>query len=199
MWNLACSIADKASAASGQKFCLPSYDMLKLPCVIACSFKNDDLICDHRLAADSVHTDGHIMDSVILCRGTLVAGSHLGRSIVFSNGDIKIGSHITDCIIFCDGDVEVASHVANSIILARGTVRMGRFTRNSLIQQQDNQPLQLLKLFDATLLGIKTTIGPEGIHVEEVAEGKLFAYLFSASKRLYRYTAQVEWMKFLEN
>jgi hypothetical protein len=24
-------------------------------------------------------------------------------------------------------------------------------------------------------------------------------YLFSASKRLYRYTAQVEWMKFLEN
>ena len=25
------------------------------------------------------------------------------------------------------------------------------------------------------------------------------AYLFSASKRLYRYTAQVEWMKFLEN
>jgi hypothetical protein len=29
--------------------------------------------------------------------------------------------------------------------------------------------------------------------------GKVFLYLFSASKRLYRYTAQVEWMKFLEN
>jgi predicted nuclease with TOPRIM domain len=31
----------------------------------------------------------------------------------------------------------------------------------------------------------------------ETLKGEL--YLFSASKRLYRYTAQVEWMKFLEN
>jgi hypothetical protein len=34
---------------------------------------------------------------------------------------------------------------------------------------------------------------------EAVRDCLVTGYLFSASKRLYRYTAQVEWMKFLEN
>ena len=38
---------------------------------------------------------------------------------------------------------------------------------------------------------------PDGVMIYSVGyDGR---YLFSASKRLYRYTAQVEWMKFLEN
>jgi hypothetical protein len=36
-------------------------------------------------------------------------------------------------------------------------------------------------------------------HLPFSDEAHLNRYLFSASKRLYRYTAQVEWMKFLEN
>jgi hypothetical protein len=163
--------------------------------------------------APGVETPGAILDSVILCRGTLVSGATTQRSVIFANGDVISKNEIRHCVIVSDGDVTASGMSHCALIIARGNIKLEFATDTTLIaggkvifktpippeldlglvnKENISNPLNFVTFFELSTVGVEAKAADKAVQITAVANGKSFA---SAGVRVGDIVAEVNGQK----
>src|SRR5258708_40044115 len=108
--------------------------------------------------------------------------------IVFGNGSVGRPGDMSACILVVDGDLQVGSQLRNSLIIARGNVSARTIFRNSAIVasgkvdsvpfrhnetdstiiQNCPKPLDFVRWFEPSTVGMEVAAAKDGMHVWKV-------------------------------
>lgn len=131
-----------------------------------------------------------LTESIVFVNGDLLGCSAISNSFVFCNGDIGRVAAIRDSVILATGDIQGSSNSENSFFqvksvmrqrIARGNVYLNldevRCARsvNNQFPRSKKGPLQIVKFFDPSALGIAFSQSGEQVRIVKVREGEAFA------------------------